>query len=105
MTITGVHVCATNSNNIFSTDKNKAIDFLGENRLDNWDCLWQIVATTLMVLLSQVCKLVPMVLFCFLLGAGSSPTPGAPVIIIPPHNTSVVAGSNEAILECVASGR
>ncbi|KAH0631997.1 hypothetical protein JD844_019978 [Phrynosoma platyrhinos] len=29
----------------------------------------------------------------------------APVIIIPPRNTSVVAGSNEAILECVANGR
>ncbi|XP_028562819.2 protein sidekick-1 isoform X4 [Podarcis muralis] len=29
----------------------------------------------------------------------------APVIVIPPRNTSVVAGSNEAILECVANGR
>nr|XP_034986870.1 protein sidekick-1 isoform X3 [Zootoca vivipara] len=28
-----------------------------------------------------------------------------PVIVIPPRNTSVVAGSNEAILECVANGR
>ncbi|XP_034986870.2 protein sidekick-1 isoform X3 [Zootoca vivipara] len=33
-----------------------------------------------------------------------SPT-AAPVIVIPPRNTSVVAGSNEAILECVANGR
>ncbi|XP_015282694.1 PREDICTED: protein sidekick-1 [Gekko japonicus] len=39
-------------------------------------------------------------------GAGaSSSTILAPVIVIPPVNTSVVAGSNEALLECVANGR
>ncbi|PKK23317.1 sidekick cell adhesion molecule 1 [Columba livia] len=31
--------------------------------------------------------------------------PAAPVIVVPPHNTSVVAGSSEATLECVASAR
>ncbi|XP_042293989.1 protein sidekick-1 isoform X3 [Sceloporus undulatus] len=37
--------------------------------------------------------------------ADTSSTAVAPVIIIPPRNTSVAAGSNEAILECVANGR
>ncbi|MGH0129283.1 UNVERIFIED_CONTAM: hypothetical protein FKN15_038666 [Acipenser sinensis] len=31
--------------------------------------------------------------------------PVAPVIVIPPRNTSVVAGTNEATLECVANAR
>ncbi|KAK2533703.1 hypothetical protein Q9233_004917 [Columba guinea] len=31
--------------------------------------------------------------------------PAAPVIVVPPHNTSVVAGSSETTLECVASAR
>lgn len=29
----------------------------------------------------------------------------APVIVIPPQNTSVVAGSSEVTLECVANAR
>ncbi|XP_020658047.3 protein sidekick-1 isoform X2 [Pogona vitticeps] len=37
--------------------------------------------------------------------ADSTSTTMDPVIIIPPRNTSVIAGSNEAIMECVANGR
>lgn len=38
-------------------------------------------------------------------GATDPSGPAAPVIVVPPHNTSVVAGSSEATLECVASAR
>ncbi|XP_053132291.1 protein sidekick-1 isoform X2 [Hemicordylus capensis] len=37
--------------------------------------------------------------------AEDTSTTVAPVIVIPPRNTSVVAGSNEVVLECVANGR
>nr|XP_060642877.1 protein sidekick-1 isoform X2 [Anolis sagrei ordinatus] len=37
--------------------------------------------------------------------ADTASTTEAPVIVIPPRNTSVAAGSNEAVLECVGNGR
>ncbi|KAF4793639.1 hypothetical protein TURU_109254 [Turdus rufiventris] len=38
-------------------------------------------------------------------GAPSAPDSAAPAVVIRPHNTSVVSGSSQATLECVASAR
>uniref|UniRef100_A0A803SQ68 Sidekick cell adhesion molecule 1 n=1 Tax=Anolis carolinensis TaxID=28377 RepID=A0A803SQ68_ANOCA len=43
--------------------------------------------------------------FIFLKSHLSNVNGPAPVIVIPPRNTSVAAGSNEAVLECVGNGR
>lgn len=38
-------------------------------------------------------------------GATDPSDPTAPIIVIPPQNTSVVVGTSEVTLECVASAR
>lgn len=43
--------------------------------------------------------------FCSLIDWEAPADPVAPVIVIPPKNTTVVAGVSEAMLECVANAR
>lgn len=49
--------------------------------------------------------LMAVALACFSPDVGGPADPIAPTIIVPPRNTSVVAGTSEVTMECVANAR